>query len=411
MIILDSSILFRTTLRHANADLIRTIRAAGVEKVAVPWTVMEELAAQRAVAYRDKHAAAREALDALQDTTPWRLGQNLPALDLERVREHWRKEFAEFVDVLPVSESVLRESLFREANALAPCKRVSVKGQDKPEKVGGRDVSIWLTAVEYARDHKDETVYFVSRNTTDFGDGSPGSYQYPMDGDVRDLGDRFVHYTSLDDVVKKFTEETEADEAGLRAVLDESQTLIAHEAYEAQRFLAATGDPMKSNLMWCTVHPGVELSGEPVGDGGRTVSLGWLMQPETKLECVKDVSAYRIGDHVWCTATTRWLLSGTAVLAKMRMSPAVAAWEVRVLLNLSHPSSPLYILRTAQPQAVSQEEASMLAVPGWGKSWSDPSAAMQFERGSLAETFSKLTLVLAASLHSRGQGTLEQPTE
>ncbi|MEV5309147.1 PIN domain-containing protein [Streptomyces sp. NPDC052610] len=410
MIILDTSILFRTTLRHANADLIRTIRAAGVEEVAVPWTVMEELAAQKTIAYRDKHAAARAALGALQEDTPWRLPQNLPSLDLERVREHWRKEFAELVDVLPVSESVLQESLFREANALAPCKRVSVKGQDKPEKVGARDVSIWLTAVEYARNNEDETVYFVSRNTTDFGDGSPGSYQYPMDRDVRDLGDRFVHYTSLDDVVKKFTEETEVNEDGLRAILVDNQTLIAHEAWEDMRFLPSTGDPMAANFMLCTVHPGLELSGEPVGDGGRTVSLGWLMQPDAKLESVKDVSAYRIGDHVWCTATTRWLLSGTAALAQMRMSRAVTAWEIRVLLNTTNPSSPLYILRTDQPQAVSQEEASMLSVPGWGKIWSNPSNAAQFERGSLAEVLNKLTLALATN-HTRGPGTLEPPAE
>ncbi|MER7493405.1 PIN domain-containing protein [Streptomyces pharetrae] len=411
MIILDTSILFRTTLRHANADLIRTIRAAGVEEVAVPWTVMEELAAQKAIAYRDKHAAARAALDALQGDTPWRLPQNLPSLDLERVREHWRKEFAELVVVLPVSEGVLQESLFREANALAPCKRVSVKGQDKPEKVGARDVSIWLTAVEYARNHVDETVYFVSRNTNDFGDGSPGSYQYPMDRDVRDLGDRFVHYTSLDDVVKKFTDETEVNEDGLRAILVDNQTLIAHEAWEDMRFLPSTGDPMAANFMLCTVHPGLELSGEPVGDGGRTVSLGWLMQPDAKLESVKDVSAYRIGDHVWCTATTRWLLSGTAALAQMRVSRAVTAWEVRVLLNTTNPSSPLYILRTDQPQAVSQEEASMLSGPGWGKIWSNPSSAGQFERGSLADVLSKLALSLAENWPTRASATLESPAE
>ncbi|GAB3004540.1 hypothetical protein GCM10023080_082730 [Streptomyces pseudoechinosporeus] len=47
---------------------------------------------------------------------------------------------------------------------------------------GGRDAAIWLTAVEYAREHPEETVYFVSRNTKDFGDGT--AYPPLMDQDL-----------------------------------------------------------------------------------------------------------------------------------------------------------------------------------------------------------------------------------
>ncbi|MFI9248165.1 hypothetical protein ACIGXF_37675 [Streptomyces sp. NPDC053086] len=57
-------------------------------------------------------------------------------------------------------------------------------------EIGARDAAIWLTAIEYAREHPDEKVYFVSKNTKDFGDGT--AYPYPMNEDVAGFGERFV---------------------------------------------------------------------------------------------------------------------------------------------------------------------------------------------------------------------------
>jgi hypothetical protein len=77
-------------------------------------------------------------------------------------------------------------------------------------KTGGRDAAIWFTAVEYARAHPEEKVYFVSRNTKDFGDGT--AYPYPVKGDLDGIADRFVHLTSLDQVVKEFAKPIDVDE-------------------------------------------------------------------------------------------------------------------------------------------------------------------------------------------------------
>lgn len=186
MIILDTNILRGISLKGVSADLIKTIRAAGVQQVAVPWTVMEELAAQQAVRYQGKYDDAHAALEALRKVTPWPLPQaRMPDDEVERVRQLWRDVYSALVDVVPVSASVLQEAIFREANLLAPCKVVPVKGQDKQVKVGARDASVWLTAVEYAREHPEETVYFVSQNTNDLGDGS--SYEQPMGADLQGL--------------------------------------------------------------------------------------------------------------------------------------------------------------------------------------------------------------------------------
>ncbi|MGW3981304.1 hypothetical protein [Streptomyces mirabilis] len=54
MIILDSSTLRGVGLNSSSAELLGIIRAAGVERVGVPWVVSEELAAQQAVKYQNE---------------------------------------------------------------------------------------------------------------------------------------------------------------------------------------------------------------------------------------------------------------------------------------------------------------------------------------------------------------------
>lgn len=61
MIILDANILWGVTLNSSTADLLRALRAAGIQ-VAVPWVVMEELASQRALHYAETHDKAASAL-------------------------------------------------------------------------------------------------------------------------------------------------------------------------------------------------------------------------------------------------------------------------------------------------------------------------------------------------------------
>jgi hypothetical protein len=70
----------------------------------------------------------------------------------------------------PTSEAALGEAEFRESNVLPPCKAIVINDRGEQVKTGCRDAAIWLTAVEYAREHPEKTVYFVSRDTKDFGD-------------------------------------------------------------------------------------------------------------------------------------------------------------------------------------------------------------------------------------------------
>ncbi|RZE27493.1 hypothetical protein C0Q96_13395, partial [Streptomyces albidoflavus] len=179
MIIMDTNILRRMPFDGPMADVVRVLQTAGIQRVAVPWVVQEEYAAQKAIRYREAHAKAEIAVKALEGMTPW-WDAVLPwEYDEDRLRDHWRGMLNKLVEVLPASEKALREGVFREANALAPCK------EGKNGKTDFRDAVIWATVMEFARDNADETVYFVSEDKAAFGDGT--SYRYPMETEVDGL--------------------------------------------------------------------------------------------------------------------------------------------------------------------------------------------------------------------------------
>ncbi|MFC9625017.1 PIN domain-containing protein [Streptomyces sp. NPDC056930] len=352
MIILDTNILVGMSLRDSSAELLRAIRTANVERVAVPWVVMEELAARQALAYKKKHEAATAALRDLERSTPWSVPPRLGECDLEPVREHWRTRYSEITEVIPTSESALREGVYREANQLAPCKTVN-SGR---HKVGARDAAIWMTAVEYAREHSEETVYFVSNNAEDFGDGS--AYPFPMDIDVAGLGDRFVLLTSLGGVLDKFATPVEIDDDQVRATLSHPDALkaVAREAESA----AATGLTVLGGRGFpCALLPGQS------GNRTSAVAQAWFSEPTVALGSVTSVDAFRIGEHVWCTATVRWVLAGPAVLEDPIDLKAVAcAWETRAFLSPTNRDAGLTILRSSAPEAATEEETARFSWPG-----------------------------------------------
>ncbi|WP_329228905.1 PIN domain-containing protein [Streptomyces canus] len=363
MIILDTNILRGFKLDSVSSDLLKTIRTAGVESVGVPWVVLEELASHRAVPYREKYEAASDALKRFEKATPWPVTALLPPLELERFQQYWREQYLAIVDEIPTSETALREAAFRESNILPPCKAVAINEGGDDMKTGGRDAAIWLTAVEYAREHRGETVYFVSRNTKDFGDGT--AYPPLMDKDLEDIRDRFVHLTSLGAVVKEFAVPTEVDEERVREILSapETATLVAEEAMRAYNGQVAYLHAMSVALFECTPASVLDLSAETQTDrrSSPVGAVGWLRTPTTLFDSVRDVEAYSIGDHVWCTATARWLLGGPALLRAQHDGVAVGcAWETRVLVSPTNSEARPALLRTQRPQGITAAELSKL---------------------------------------------------
>lgn len=344
MIILDTSILRSFNPESDTADLLRAIRASGVERVAAPATVLTELCAQLAIKYREQHARAAEAVDALVTTTPWQMNVSLGRCDEDAFREHWRNKWLDIVEEVPTSAEAMRQGMFRESNNLPPCRMV--KGNIK---IGARDTAIWLSAVEWAREHPAETVYFVSSNTTDFGDGQ--AFPFPMNTDLDGLGDRFVLLTSMDEVAARFSESAAVDEEYAVAML--ANPLFTDEVarVSTERF-AGLGS------FSCTVRD--EIDDAPIVAS----ALGWTTT-KAALSAVDNMQAYRIGDQTWCTATVRWHLGGI-VIDRARLSDAIVAacsWTTTVLFTARGAESRITVLRGETPRPVSAEEFDALKLP------------------------------------------------
>ncbi|RPE39004.1 PIN domain-containing protein [Streptomyces sp. Ag109_O5-1] len=345
MIILDACILRSFSPESSSADLLRAIRTLDAEQVAVPWMVLEELAAQQAIKYRDKFDKAAQAVEALQQVSPWPLKASLGECALADVRAHWRSKWRTVVSEVPTSEVALREAAFREANTLAPCKTV------KDVKTGARDAAIWLSAVEYAREHPDETVYFVSANTNDFGSGAP--YPSPMSEDIAGLDGRFVHLTSMDEVAARFAEPTTVDEEYAVGIL--GSPMFRDEVARVSRETLTL--PVDGSFS-CTVATG--LAGERV----IVPALGWQTH-QVALGGVNNIQTYHIGDHAWCTAIVRWNLGG-AVLTSARpelTAWGACSWTTSVLFTPRGAESLLTVLRGETPLPLAEEAFDELKLP------------------------------------------------
>nr|WP_237521564.1 PIN domain-containing protein [Streptomyces sp. SID8356] len=294
---MDSSTL-RSAGLGSGLDLLRTIKASGIA-VGIPLMVVEELAAQKALDYSAAHEVAARAMDSLGKATPWKITTSVYD-ETNRVREYWQVYYQGLGTLLQASQKVFEDALAREANAIAPCKFAGP--EKRPFKVGGRDAAIWLTAVDYARTHPDETVYFVSGNTKDFGDGT--SYEPPMDADLSGIRDRFRHLTRLDDVVAEFAQPTSIDRTEIEAAckLPDVQDIVVRYAV----------DNWEMTYDWLS--PGFEASA--ANDAGRySTRAGWLDPAgvEALPLSFNNIAAYRIGEQVWATVDVGWELGGWAL--------------------------------------------------------------------------------------------------
>ncbi|MEU0414314.1 PIN domain-containing protein [Streptomyces griseorubiginosus] len=260
---------------------------------------------------------------------------------MERLRKHWRDQYLTVVEELPTSEYALREAVFREANALPPCKETD---GGRSAKVGSRDAAIWLSAIDYARQNPNENVYFVSSNTRDFGDGA--AYKSPMDADVADLGDRFRHLTKMDDVITRFAEPTDTDEELVAKTLRAASVLKA-----AKRRLG--GDERLSECCFLAGFSGGELE---IG-----AALSWVTM-KAQFHSLRDVRTYRIGEHEWCTAVVRWDLAGTAFISPSTTDTATAgcSWMTSVIFRPDPHDPRLTVLRHDPTRALNQDEFEKL---------------------------------------------------
>ncbi|MFD7963747.1 PIN domain-containing protein [Streptomyces zaomyceticus] len=254
------------------------------------------------------------------------------------MREHWRDRYAALAEVIETSPAAYQEAMFREANLIAPCKAVN----SGKSKTGSRDAAIWLTAVEYAREHEDETVYFVSNNTEDFGDGT--SFPEPLNKDIAGMEDRFFLFTSLDGVLKKFATEVDASIEEVRELLGTEGTRLA--IVQAAWGASFGFRPVVGRLL--------------AGSEGRLIPGRRWHPTVAVLDEVLEVSGRQVDGHVWFTASVRWLL--TARQGVVRRGGRLAyAWETRILLSPTADKG-ITVLDFKQPGPIPLEDVPKLPV-------------------------------------------------
>ncbi|MBP5873177.1 PIN domain-containing protein [Streptomyces scabiei] len=377
MIILDACVIRGMRLDGSDVDVLRAIVATGTEQVGAPSIAVEELAAQKALEYLEAHRVAVRALRQLA-LKSHRTEPKLEEPDAEGVREMWRRKY-DFLQVLPTSGAAASEGLYREANVLPPA---TTKGDgNKKVKVGARDVAIWLTAVEYAREHPDETVYFVSSNHTDFTKGE-GRYPAPMDNDVADLGNRFVHLTNLAELLKTLAPKVEIDAAEVHGLLEQHTEYIAYRFHGAWKIGIPTPFDIRTR------------------EGEVETAQSWVFpeQVRVRLVDIRDIEAYRLGATSWVVATARWEFVGLAI--GKTLFQGACTREIRILFptQLEDEHTPEFI-KTGMVLPV--ENASAVDWPPMMRGWDYARhvfQAAEAEGRRLTEVETIMTMVRTLSL-------------
>ncbi|MEU9190310.1 PIN domain-containing protein [Streptomyces sp. NPDC048484] len=341
MIIFDTNALHLIEADSVPADIVRKLRASGIQ-VAVPWMVMEELAAHKARMYPTKHKSAVDVLAKLDKLLPWELKSSLEPLDPERLLNHWRGAYGAVFDVIETSGEAARRALSRESMGLLPAKPRQPDKYDAP--VGGRDAAIWFSVLEFLETNPEQEVHFVTNNTKDFGDGK--TYPYPLNEDVRGLEGRLKRLADFAEVVSTFTEEVSGEDAK-----DAANELLRSR-------------PVRSRVAQTAMeHLSSPVDFDGLGADETLVSWSaWVSPPEADLLSVDDVTGHKIGDDVWYTANAQWLLYGIASDSDGSEAQFIACtWEMKILFSSGEAES-LTALETAAPCPPDTSDAASLEI-------------------------------------------------
>jgi predicted nucleic acid-binding protein len=326
MIIFDANILYGVTRANPKFDVLRALKHSNTYSVGIPWMVLEELTAKQTLEYVKAYKRASEGVADLNSKSPWGRHALLPSFNLEEVKQYWRGQYEEVLEVIETSGKSAKEALAREAY----CEKPAKANADK--KGGARDVAIWLTVVDYLKEHPDEEVFFVSNNPNDFGDGA----EFPelMSGDLGDMRGRLTMMASFDEVISRFTEKIQVSDAEIKSRLEaaasDSSAIVDAYAGTSLRAIGFFGGTRVDN--W-----------EPITLMWRT----WLLQPSAIIRGVTNGSAHKIGAAEWYTATVDWLLIGSTSQAAITyansgtirpedvhvMVPIACQWQTKILFN------------------------------------------------------------------------------
>jgi hypothetical protein len=346
MIIFDTNILRGVTRKNPTFDILRALKHSGIHTIGVPWMVLEELVAKQSLEYAAAHGRASAAMNDLGRKAPWSRSAQIPSFNFERAKEYWRGQYSEVLQIIETSEQNAKEALAREAYCERPAKTNS------DEKGGARDVAIWLSVIDYLKSNPNEEVFFVSKNTKDFGDGS----EYPdlMARDLGDMKERLTILTSFEDIIGRFTEKIEVSDNKIKRLLEE---VVSDEVapVEGAANTLLQGGPFRGTLV----------------DDWEFKPLSWrewALPPSAAIRNVSRGSGHKIGDSEWYTATVDWLLVGlvttTAIsyFSSTDVPPAAriaCQWRTKILFSVGE-NLQLTIVEDEKPTALDANDRAEL---------------------------------------------------
>lgn len=358
MIILDTNVLFGPSPDDPKFDLLRALKRSGQQQVGVPWMVLEELVAQRVLAYAKAYEETVSATRHLNRVAPWLNERDPKPFNRREASDYWRQEYRKLFEIVETSGEVARQALLREANCEKPA-----KGPEAKDKGGARDVAIWLSVVEFLLSNPQEKVYFVTANTRDFGDGT----QFPaaMAEDIAGHEDRIALLVSFDSVVSTFSTPLEIDqddvETDLTTLLT-SEAAITLLASSVRELLAAGATTWEGNAVRAFLS---ELS---PAESFPPVSWGtWLQEPKVVLRRIQNVTGHKIGEDAWYTASVDWILAGLASVPDTTSAPSAmpgfsaparfiaCQWRTKLLFS-SKQEEPPVLLQSWPPESLSPAE-------------------------------------------------------
>lgn len=355
LIIFDTNALYGLHRQSPKFDLLMALKHSGSQAAGIPWMVREELVAKQVLEYVAAYESAQSATEGLNRKTPWGAHASLPPCEVETVKEHWRNIYGEVLSTLETSGENAKRALAREAYCEKPAKT------NPKAKGGARDAAIWLSVIDYLRDNPEDEVYFVTDNSSDFGNGE--DYPAPMLDDLDDMRGRLTLLASFEEVISRFTQKIDADIERIRDLLtvlsDEALALIGASAhatmkdgrYEGTRITRGSFEP----YIW----------------------KDWPLPPAAVLRRVDGATGHKINESEWYTADVEWILVGlaeptdqpyidnTTVLGSLAMDgasimPQVACnWHTKILFSTGVDEA-LTIVAADLPTALSSDDRTEL---------------------------------------------------
>ncbi|MEU5397504.1 PIN domain-containing protein [Streptomyces tibetensis] len=324
ILILDTNAVRMLNPNGSNADVLRIIKTSGTARVAVPEMVLHEMIAQQVIEYRDAFEKAEVAVKRVRgrhpDSRPVYMELHR-GIDIEGIRKGWDKQYRAIFEIIPTTGEMALEALVREANGEKPAKLTEKQGEKKKE--GARDVAIWLSVIDFMRKNPKEKVYFVTKNSKDFGDGS--AWPAPMDSDIRGMEHRIAILSDMDAVISALTEEVQASE-------------LSAEASAALKVLSQTiGELAIKEVRGVQLRASILSMFDRGGHFKRATFRRWVAPPDAELLSVSNVTGHKIGERVWFIADVEWLLWGIAqsFTPNLGVIPIACIWETRVLMTTS----------------------------------------------------------------------------